>query len=67
MDNNLVGKKYTFEDGMIIEIIQIRNKEMDGINQPVVTYHVHNGRSLPRKCVMTQIEFINTYGHLFET
>ena len=65
--DELVGKKYIFDDGMIIEIVQVKNKEIDGEEQPFVTYQTHNGKSLPRKLTMTKREFINTYGHLFET
>lgn len=65
--DDLTGKKYVFEDGMILEVVQVRSKEMDGIEQPVVTFHTYNGRSIPRKTVMTKALFIDTYGHLFET
>lgn len=65
--DDLTGKKYVFEDGMVLEVIQVRNKEIDGVDQPVVTFHTYNGRSLPRKLVMTKTQFIDTYGHLFPT
>ena len=66
MTHDLVGKKHTFDDGNVIEVIQIkeRNINEDGVTL-YVTYCVYQGRSLPRKLVMTMQEFINTYGHLF--
>ena len=65
--NELIGKKYTFEDGQTIEVIQIKDKEVNEENQPFVTFLIQSPKSLPRKLVMTKTEFINTYGHLFET
>lgn len=67
MENDLVGKKHLFADGMVIEVMQIKLKEVDGLNQPYVTYHVYNSASIPRKLTMTLTEFINTFGHLFES
>lgn len=67
MENELVGKKHTFEDGMTIEVMQIKLKEVNEINQPFVTYHIYNSLSVPRKLTMTLTEFTNTFGHLFES
>ncbi len=67
MDNTLVGKKHVFEDGMTLEVMQIKMKEIDGLNQPFVTYHTYGLRTIPRKLTMTLTEFTNTYGHLFES
>lgn len=67
MNNDLVGKKYIFEDGATLEVKQIKMKEIDGVNQPFVTYHTYGTRTIPRKLTMTLTEFINTYGHLFES
>jgi hypothetical protein len=66
MTHDLVGKKYTFDDGNVIEVIQVkeRNINEDGA-MLYVTYSIYQGRSLPRKLVMTMKEFMNTYGHLF--
>ena len=65
-DYELVGKKYTFDDGNAIEVIQIkeRNINEDGATL-YVTYCIYQGISLPRKLVMTIKEFVATYGHLF--
>ena len=58
---DIVGKIYSFPDGVKCEIIQIKTRD-DG---PWVTYHVH-GSSIPRKLVMPLNEFIKQYGHLFD-
>ena len=63
--SNLVGKSYTFEDGSIIHIIQIKIREHEDEPKPVVTYTVQMGNSLPRKLVLPLQEFLNTFGHLF--
>ena len=56
-----VGKKYVFEDGDMIEVIQIKSRD----GGPWVTYHVSKGPGIPRKLVMMLEEFTITYGHLF--
>lgn len=61
----LVGKNYTFEDGNVIRVIQIKEREIDNELQPFVTYEIFQGRNLPRKLVMTMRQFIDNYGHLF--
>ena len=60
--DELVGKKYTFEDGDTLEVIQVKSRDED---THLVTYLVHQGPGIPRKLVMEKKEFINTYGHLF--
>lgn len=59
---NLVGQKYTFEDGDTLEVLQIKSRDED---THLVTYMVQQGPGIPRKLVMRIEEFINTYGHLF--
>ena len=39
--------------------------EVNNENVPVVTYHIYQGRSLPRKLVMPFKEFSDNFGHLF--
>jgi hypothetical protein len=63
--NELVGKSYTFEDGSKIEVIQMKSRELEAATVPCVTYCVSQGRSIPRKLVMSLTEFVDTYGHLF--
>jgi len=58
----LIGKEYTFEDGDRIAIVQVKVRDE---NENWITYHVHQGPGIPRKLVMREIEFIDTYGHLF--
>jgi hypothetical protein len=60
--NNLVGKSYTFEDGSTITVMQIKNRDE---GEQLVTYHVQQGPGIPRKLVMTMVEFVSTFGHLF--
>jgi hypothetical protein len=62
MNEDIVGKKYVFEDGDYIEVIQIKSRSID---QNLVTYHVQQGPGIPRKLVMELNEFMGTYGHLF--
>ena len=59
---DLVGKKYIFEDGDTIEVIQIKWR---GDEDFLVTYHVQQGPGIARKLVMPIQEFLGTYGHLF--
>ena len=63
--SDLIGKTYKFDDGNEIEVIQIKDRDGDDGPVPYVTYQVHQGSNLPRKLVMKQSEFIDTYGHLF--
>jgi hypothetical protein len=60
--NDLVGKRYVFEDGDSMTIMQVKMR--DG-NENWITYHVQQGPGVARKLVMRQEEFIDTYGHLF--
>ena len=59
---DLIGKKFSFEDGAMIEIIQLKERE-DGL---WVHYFISMNASLPRKLVMQLDEFNNTFGHLFK-
>ncbi len=63
----LVGKSHTFEDDSTITIIQVKKKEIEGEIGDMVTYHISQGNNLPRKLVMPYKNFIDTFGHLFET
>jgi hypothetical protein len=63
--DELVGKTYSFEDGNVIEIVQIKIREVDGQTTPCVTYHIHQGTNLPRKLILPINEFLGSYGHLF--
>lgn len=59
---DLTGKKFLFEDGAVIEVIQVKNRE-DGL---WVHYFISMNNNLPRKLVMKLEEFNNTFGHLFK-
>lgn len=65
MINDLVGKSYSFEDGNVIKVIQVREKEVDGELQPFITYEIFQGNSFPRRLVMTLRQFTDSFGHLF--
>jgi hypothetical protein len=59
---NLIGKKFSFEDGASLEVLQLKERE-DGL---WVHYFISMNDSLPRKLVMKLDEFNNTFGHLFK-
>lgn len=60
--NDLAGKKFSFEDGAMIEVIQLKERE-DGL---WVHYFISMNNNLPRKLLMKLEEFNNTFGHLFK-
>jgi hypothetical protein len=60
--DNLIGKKYTFDDGDEIIITQIKIRDD---NIPWVTYHIVQGPGIPRKLLMQYTDFIESFGHLF--
>ena len=62
MRDDLIGKKFVFEDKDSLEIVQIKWR---GDEDYLVTYHVQQGPGIPRKLVMELDEFIGTYGYLF--
>lgn len=56
-----VGKSYQFDDGAVIKIVQVKLRDTGY----AVTYETTFNDSLPRRLVMTEPEFISTFGHLF--
>lgn len=58
----LVGKKYVFDDGDSIEVIQVKRRE-HGL---FVTYHTVQSNGIPRKLILSLNEFLDHYGHLFD-
>lgn len=64
--NDLVGKEFVFDDGSVISVIQVKQKEIDNEPDFMVTYTISQGRNLPRKLVMQYKTFIENFGHLFE-
>jgi len=62
VSNDLVGKRFVFEDGDSIEVIQVKTR---GPEQHFVTFHIQQGPGIARKMVMSIEEFLGTYGHLF--
>jgi hypothetical protein len=63
--SELMGKKYIFEDGNAIEVIQVKKTDPD--RGHLITYLVHQGaNNLSRKLVMSTKEFSDNFGHLFD-
>jgi len=62
LDNTLVGKKYEFDDGDSIEIVQIKERHAQ---YHLVTVLIHQGPGIPRKLVFHYEQFQEYYGHLF--
>ena len=60
-----VGKSHTFPDGNKLEVIQAKTREIDNETQVFLTVMTYQGRSLPRKTVMTYKQFDAEFGHLF--
>jgi len=63
---DLLGKKYKFEDGNYIEVIQIKSGEFNGENTQIVTYNIGGPKDAPRKLVIDINQFVNNFGHLFQ-
>ena len=59
---DLIGKTYKFDDGDLIEVIQIKWR---GDEDFLVTYHIHQGPGIPRKLILPLNQFLVTYGYLF--
>lgn len=62
MNHELIGKSYVFEDGNLIKVTQMKERDEGKI---LVTYEIHNGPGIPRRLVMEYPEFVSTFGHLF--
>lgn len=61
-NQKFVGKKFVFEDGDSIEVVQIKSR---GPGQHYITYHIQQGPGISRKLILPLTEFASTYGHLF--
>lgn len=59
--SSLARQSHTFPDGVIIRIIQVKQRG-DGL---YVTYENDYGKNLPRRFVMKADLFVEDYGHLF--
>lgn len=64
MTHELVGKSYTFEDGVRLEITQIKYNDEE-LGGPRLTYMVHRPSCIPQRYVLTIPEFVDQFGHLF--
>jgi hypothetical protein len=60
---NLVGKTHTFEDGDKLEVIQVKDRG----EYFLVTYLAYTGPGIPRKLIMEAHEFMQQFGHLFDS
>ena len=65
MTHELVGKKYIFEDGNSIEVIQVKDTDPDSGGKRV-TYLIRNGPGIPQKLVLPIDEFMSYYSQLFK-
>ena len=57
----LAGRSHTFEDGVVMRIIQVKIRE----SGPWVTYESDYGKRIPRRIVLPVWEFLDNFGHLF--
>ena len=58
----LIGAEHTFPDGIMLRVIQIKQREL-GL---WITYeHVYSG-AMPRRFSERLEKFVETYGHLFK-
>ena len=57
-----VNKPYTFPDGVVLEILQVKTRDQ---NIDWVTYNTINKGCLPKKHTIPVLEFIDNYGHLY--
>jgi hypothetical protein len=58
---DLKGKKYEFDDGMILSVVDVKQRE-DGL---WVTYESGHPSAIPRRFVTQIGKFLETFGHLF--
>jgi hypothetical protein len=58
----LVGRFYQFDDGDRIDVIQVKERN---IEEQLITVHLKQGPGIPRKLVLSPLQFIDMYGHLF--
>lgn len=61
--SHLAGKQHVFPDGVILRVFQIKQRE--GV--PWVTYEAVYQGAMPRRATVALKEFIDTYGHLFQS
>jgi len=59
---SLIGRKYIFEDGDSIEVMQVKSRNDE---EHLITVHVKQGPGIPRKLVFDTKQFTEHYGHLF--
>ena len=57
----LKNAKYEFEDGMILKVVDVKQRE-DGM---WVTYESGHPSAIPRRFSLQLGKFLETFGHLF--
>lgn len=62
---NDIGRKFTFEDGRSLKIVQVKYRDMGMGEEPWVTYEIDYNNSLPKRLIMAEGDFIGRFGHLF--
>jgi hypothetical protein len=60
--HQFINKPYIFEDGVVLEIIQIKTRDE---HVEWVTYTTCHKGALPKKLVVPEKEFMHTFGHLY--
>lgn len=58
---DLVGRSYTFEDGITLRVTQCKRRELGYW----ITYEIQSPGALPKKLVMSIGEFRGKFEHLF--
>jgi hypothetical protein len=62
-----ISKKYTFEDGRSIKIIDVKLRDKDAVEWWVVYEIMFAVNSIPKRLQMSEKEFISSFRHLFFT
>ena len=62
---NHAGKKFTFEDGRSLKIIQVKYRDLGLGSEPWVTCEIDYNNSFPKRQIISEGEFISKFGHLF--
>jgi hypothetical protein len=60
--HNHIKQPYTFPDGVVLEILQIKTRDN---NVEWVTYNTTHRGALPKKHTIPILEFIDNFGHLY--
>jgi hypothetical protein len=62
---NHVGKRFIFEDGRSVKIVQVKYRDLGEGSTPYVTFEIDYNNSFPKRHIIAESEFIGKFGHLF--